>query len=259
MTPICRVCGREGALTKEDIQPQWLRRFIVSWAEQQNSPLSGQLPVRHVIRICDSCNATMGSNLEQPASQVLPSYFLGQETEVHRQDHDLMAAWAAKAMLLATLNSHRPGHWGLQECQQALASVVRDGQPPVGLHVRVGLVDRGSQKRGLFGVLPSTMPRYEFYSMSVDVELVWEVLLSPHPSLDDFGQWADRNDGWLTRIWPSPGHDVHWPPNRISPVQLEQHRASLLANRNLRDPLPPPVHRTFTVPPDSTGTGPQGD
>lgn len=245
----CILCGGPGPLTKEDISPVWLRKSIVEQLRKRDE-LPDQLPPRHVIKICGSCNGSLNQRLESEASNLLPPYFRGHTGVIPEHSHRLMASWIAKLMFLGTLNSWRPGKWGLEQARQAMAPILEDGSLPHGLHVRVGFVDPSEHKRGLAGVAPVTqMPRFEFYSLSIIGVFAWEALLLGERHLDSYIAWADENAEWMTRLWPSPGLGVELPARTLSPVQVDQLRSLLLRSRNAAELLPEVVHRRFPAEP----------
>lgn len=244
MSSTCPVCDGPGPLTKEDILPTWLRQQTLDQMRQRGVP-SEQLPARVVIRICSPCNKQLGRLLEAPMSELLPRLVHDEHALVVPAEAELLAAWTAKVMLLMALNSWRPGQWGRQHCRAALETIRTVGKPPAGLHVRLGRRWSGLSARGLVGLIPVTMPRYEFFSLSSHGSLVWEVLHLTDGHLPRYRAWSNAHREYLAPVWPPAGGAVRIPTRGVSDVQIDQMRASLTRNRNLREPLADPAHRTF--------------
>lgn len=112
----CAFCTSRGPLTREHVWPQWLAEVIdrkqpvmaragggVEYREWKTRPL------QHVVqRVCAACNSGWMSRLETAAKPLLLSMIRGEARTYSRDEHWVMARWAAKTVAVGDLATGRP-------------------------------------------------------------------------------------------------------------------------------------------------------
>jgi hypothetical protein len=241
--PTCPICRRLGPLTNEDIFPTWLRKEVLSTLSEGRT----QAPPRIKVRICETCNKTMGQKFEQTAAPLLKTILAGEALSLTPKVQQVLSAWLTKTALLGCLAGSRAHLWGYHLLGTLIDDLIRTGLPPVQTVVRIGATN--SQYSIFQNLLPeaSRMPKYYFFSSSVTGPLAWDVAVGPRDEILPFISWCEDHQQELMVIWPPRrSNNSMWPLEPKINMEMMRHlRAQWLDAQNPNPDLPiaAPWHR----------------
>ena len=136
---ICPICGQAGRSTKEDVLPNWLRRFASTESGGDNfrgiwngAPYDDPVVPTVLVRVCDGCNGWMNQRFEIPVQHIVKLLALGESVTLTPADQGALAGWATKLAMLGALKHPEP------PSEDVYRQWRRKGLPPEGSRVLVG-------------------------------------------------------------------------------------------------------------------------
>lgn len=226
---VCVFCGVDGRMTAEHVFPRWLYDAqppgtdgVRSTVEQ--GPTNRDFTTRQwdgagydwtVRAVCAACNNGWLSQMEGRAKRVLTPMIQGHHTRLHAQTRSVLAAWAAKTVLVSHAKepkSRVPQAHYQQLCAEQLA--------PAGTSIWVAAVDPGPARLVSlrhYDVSLSSPPngiRYGAYCGTISVgHVVLQVL--GHDGVHEIARVPTKAAAAvLHRIWPPPARTTTWPAGR---------------------------------------------
>jgi hypothetical protein len=218
--PECAICGENEPGSKEDVLPNWLRKFAEAQSSENFVGIWGgpdydaPRPGTILTRVGEPCNAWMNVAFEQPAQPLLEILMLGEAIHLSADDQRVLANWITKTALMTAL------HEGATPPKQLLREWRQSGEPPKGSRVSLACysspgeipargplqVEVGEESRETGGVL-SFLPFVPILGRLIPLFIL--VLNGP-----ELRSVAER-EGFATQIWPPLMDPASWPPARV--------------------------------------------
>lgn len=245
----CKLCLGPGPLTDEDITPTWVRKHVKSnYIEAERT----QLPPRHKMRICRTCNGNLGAMFDNRSAHLIRRLIDGETLTLDTVEQSQVAGWAAKFVMMTCFGDSRPGDWGHDLARKIIVGMMTDGEPPINTSIRVGKFDfqnkndDNAPKNYAGNLLPTTrMPRYAFFGLSTLVNLCIEAVICSE-DIDRYIRWTDERNLRFVRIWPTKPRAVSWPPARdLHTHQIEEMRHLFVNAQNPTVHIPPARRRRW--------------
>lgn len=215
---ICPICGQQEPLNKEDVLPQWLRRYATTQGGGANfqgtvsgKPFNAPVPFSVVVPVGKFCNSWMGTTFEEPAKPILVPLIEAWPQTLLPEAQITIAKWVAKTAIIdALLRPERPPDATYHEFR-------RTGQPPAGSTVLLGrYLSPGANSQmghrfikpppsaGLSGQQLAFLPFTVAFGQLI-------IVFCLHVEGPTVRTLAEVN-GKLLRIWPPVGEPIEWPP-----------------------------------------------
>lgn len=202
----------------------------------------GPLPARVKLRICRSCNESLGRMFESPLAPTLKRFVSGAPVVLDVGTQISIGAWIAKTSLLGLLLREQAGsEIARSVAVELLRRLMVAGAMSFPASVRLFHVSPTDKSdAAMRRVVPGGVPPYPVgvYAVSTFGRFGYEFFSSTAELVARYAQ-ATRTHARSVTISPVPGDHVVWPPRRMTA------QADLLALRSAysdrRDPGLPPA------------------
>jgi hypothetical protein len=223
----CALCGASGVkLTKEDILPEWVRKYAQSVSNQPfigeayGRPYSGAKPPAHRIKlVCELCNGWMAREFEETTKPVLVPLFEGAPQTLLPPNVRRLVRWVNKTSVMFSLTTPSPLTVATYRAFRQTGDPVPNCAINIGHIASTGEVliinppsTSGSPETPPGQGLPEqTGPGKPWRFMIVIGHFVAQFFyLAPGEKFDT----AASKFGFVVPIWPDAGVPVQWPPPR---------------------------------------------
>lgn len=208
--PLCESISHR--LTDEDILPMWARRSLLDLFNDYGV----QAPPRYKIRICRTCNETLGRRYESNAAPIMRPMVGDEPTQLSVSDQQIVAAWIVKTTLLMSFVGSPANHRDHLFAQFLLQRLIAGEDLALSASVRLARYDPRSpdeaQHHDVSHLLPDgRASRVSFFAVSTLGWLAWELAIGVQEELLPITSRVDAA-GKFVDIWPSPLSTVTWPP-----------------------------------------------
>ena len=205
--------------TDEHVIAKWVSRTLNPDQERGRLIDKGSDFARRLVKVddtvpvCAECNEGWLSVLENDTRPILQPMILGADPQLEPPEQQLLATWAYKTALLLDLSSDAP------TVPAWLFHALRQRREPFG----GAIVEIGAYLDRTWAVwarpVPlrigraATEPPNGVVVTLVVGRAVFQVIVAHgHLSISDTRVYR----GGLSRIWPTPGVDLEWPPNGLA-------------------------------------------
>ena len=207
----CPLCGERRKLTNEDLEPIWLRNVVLQLVGQ----ISGPAPARLKIRICGTCNSSLGRRFEAKAAPLIKPMVMGERVQLTPREQVTVSWWIVKTALLGLLiKGYMNDGWRQLLSRQIGRMILTDSVIPSGTSVRLVRVEESGQAPAWPDpnnyYAPHLMPRVGLYGVSYYHSFGYELLTGEPNELQEF--ISNTSSDRFVRIWPPTKGSVQWPP-----------------------------------------------
>ena len=236
--PVCRICGTSETRrwTEEHAYPDWLRRFsrgVLEYVEDvADMPPHWQNKLSKLVLkpVCIECQERLNETFEKDAADLVKSLIVGLELIFTPRQQVLVAGWFVKTALIVSLarsvkDPNYPQGGSPDARKVALQRMLQTGVPPAGVVLRLAYTPPDKEPTpGRKRFPPPGFPGGFRYDKSIILS-TWLALSETTVGVTEKGAAAfvraTENDDRFVLLWPPHVTDAHWPPNPISPSEVD--------------------------------------